>query len=127
MAPGVEVILPLSFPVRRMRRGHILKLILPGFEPETVNRDNRLVGLIAEAHMVRVAVLEQAGSLAQIASRLGMCRGNLANMMRISYLAPDIVTAIMEGHQPAGLKRKTLKATPLSLDWSEQRRPLGFA
>ena len=127
LAPGAEAIHHLSFPVQRMRRGHVVKLILPGSEPETVNRDNRLIGLIAEAHAVRNAVLEQTGSLAQIAARMGKCRGNLADMMRISYLAPDIVTAIIEGRQPAGLKRKTLMTTPLSLDWSEQRRQLGFA
>ncbi len=127
LAPGVEAIHHLSFAVQRMRRGHVVKLILPGSEPETVNRDSRLVGLIAEAHAVRHAVLDQTGSLAQIAARLGKCRGNLADMIRISYLAPAIITAIMEGRQPATLKRRTLMAMPLSLDWSEQRRQLGFA
>ena len=87
----------------------------------------RLVGLVAEAHAVRRAVLEQTGSLAQIATRLGKCRGHLADMMRISYLAPDIVDAIVAGRQPASLKRKTLMASQLSLDWAEQRRQLGFA
>ena len=127
LVPGVESIHHLSFPVQRMRRGQVVKLILPGSEPDTTNRDSRLVGLIAEAHAVQRTVLAQTGSLAQIASRLGKCRGNLADMMRISYLAPDIVAAIMEGRQPATVKRKTLMATPLSLDWAEQRQQLGFA
>ena len=69
-----------------------------------------------------------AASLAEeIAARLGKCRGHLADKMRISYLAPDIVAGIVEGRQPVSLKRKTLMATPLSLDWPEQRRQLGFA
>jgi len=127
LAPAVDAIHVLSFPVQRLRRGQVVKLILPGSEPILTTHDNRLAGLVAEAHAVRKAVLEQAGSLSQIAARLGKCRGNLADMMRISYLAPDIVAAIMEGRQPAPLKRKTLMATPLSLDWSEQRRQLGFA
>ena len=127
LAPGVGASHHLSFPVQRMRRGHVVKLILPGSELGTVNRDSRLVGLIVEAHAARNAVLEQTGSLAQIAASLGKCRGNLANMMRISYLAPDIVTAIMDGRQPTTLKRRILMATPLASDWSEQRRQLGFA
>jgi site-specific DNA recombinase len=127
LARGVEAHHHLGFPVQRLRRGQVVKLILPGSEPDMTNRDGRLVGLVAEAHAVRKAVLEQTGSLAQIAARLGKCRGNLADMMRISYLAPDIVTMIMEGRQPAALKRKTLMATPLSFDWSEQRRQLGLA
>ncbi len=127
LAPGVEFDHHLSFPVQRLRRGHVVKLILPGTEPDITNRDSRLVGLVAEAHAVRRAVLEQKGSLAQIATRLGKCRGHLADMMRISYLAPDIVDAIVAGRQPASLKRKTLMASQLSLDWAEQRRQLGFA
>ncbi len=113
--------------MQRLRRGQVVKLILPGSEPDTTNRDSRLVGLIAEAHALQKTVLGQTGSMAQIAGKLGKCRGSLADMIRISYLAPDIVTAIMEGRQPASLKRKKLMATPLSLDWSEQRQQLGFA
>lgn len=127
LAAGVDSNHRLSFPVQRLRRGQVVKLIFPGSEPDITNRDSRLVGLVAEAHVVRKAVLEQNGSLAQIASRLSKCRGHLAVMMRISYLAPDIVAAIVEGRQPVSLKRKTLMATQLSLDWSEQRRQLGFA
>ncbi|MDQ3540737.1 MAG: hypothetical protein M3440_08630 [Chloroflexota bacterium] len=126
LAPEDDTLHLLSFPVERLRRGQVVKLILPGSDPVSTNYDSRLVGLIVEAHVVRKMVLEQTGSLAQIAERLGKCRGNLADMIRISYLAPDIVTAIMEGRQPPSLKRKTLMANQLSLDWSEQRRQLGF-
>jgi len=117
----------LSFPVERLRGGKAVKLVISGSETVTANCDDRLVALVAEAHAARKAVLEQTGSLLQIADQLGRCRGALADMVRISYLAPDIVTAILEGRQPASLKRKTLMATKLSLDWSEQRRQLGFA
>jgi DNA invertase Pin-like site-specific DNA recombinase len=127
LAPGAVSNHHLSFPVQRLRRGQVVKLILPGSEPDIINRDSRLIRLVAEAHAARRTVLEQTGSLAQIAAQLGKCRGHLADMMRISYLAPDIVAAIVDGRQPVSLKRKTLMATPLSLDWSEQRRQLGFA
>ncbi|MGD9710812.1 MAG: recombinase family protein [Thermomicrobiales bacterium] len=126
LAPGIEAQHQISFPVQRMRRGQVVKLVLPDSEPITTNRDDRLVGLLAEAHAVRKSVLEQTGSLAQIAARLGKCRGHLADMIRISYLAPDIVAAIVDGRQPTSLKRKSLMAARLSLDWSEQRRQLGF-
>lgn len=127
LAADVDTFHLLSFPVERLRRGQTVKLLIPGSEPVTPNRDDRLVGLVAESHAARKAVFEYTGSMLQIAQRLGKCRGQLADMMRISYLAPDIVTAIIEGRQPASLKRKTLMAAKLSLDWSEQRRQLGFA
>ena len=117
----------LSMPVERIRRGQAVKLILPGPEPITTRADPRLIGLIAEAHLARRQVLERSGSLAQIAAQLGKCRGHLADMMRLSYLAPDIVAAILEGRQPPSLNRKTLAAAVLSPDWNQQRHQLGFA
>ena len=117
----------LSVPVERVRRSQAVKLILPGPEPIPTRADPRLIGLIAEAHLARKHVLERSGSLAQIAAQLGKCRGHLADMMRLSYIAPDIVAAILEGRQPASLNRKTLAATALSPDWNQQRHQLGFA
>ncbi|WP_300536658.1 recombinase family protein [Sphingosinicella sp.] len=126
LMPGSDQIHTLSSPVERLRRGHVIKLVFPGSEPATTNTDSNLIDLLAEAHAARQAVLEGKGSLAQIAARLGRCRGHLADRMRQSYLAPDIVAAILEGRQPRSLTRKKLLATPISADWEEQRRQLGF-
>jgi hypothetical protein len=121
LAPGLTMAHLPSTPVQRLRRGQTVKLILSGSEPSTRNRDrdSRQVALVAEAHLVRKAALEQRGSLAQIYALS-------TDMMRISYLAPDIVAAIMDGRQPTSLKRKTLMATSLSSDWTERRRQPGF-
>lgn len=126
LIPGSDHIHMLSSPIERLRRGHVIKLVFPGSEPATTNTDSSLIDLLAEAHAARQAVLEGKGSLAQIAARLGRCRGHLADRMRQSYLAPDIVTAILEGRQPASLTRKKFLATHVSPDWEEQRRQLGF-
>jgi len=49
-------------------------------------------------------------------------------LVRISFLAPDIVAAILEGRQPGTLTRhKLARMTDLPLEWDEQRRTLGFA
>jgi len=43
------------------------------------------------------------------------------------FLAPDIIEDIIAGRQPADLTAdKLIKTNPLSLDWSEQKRKLGF-
>jgi site-specific DNA recombinase len=52
---------------------------------------------------------------------------HLWQLLRISYLAPDIITAIVEGRQPASLTgRRLLRVTNLPLDWPRQRAILGF-
>lgn len=56
-----------------------------------------------------------------------MCRAHLADMIRLSWLAPDIVTSILDGAQPESLTRARLIGVRLSPDWTEQRRQLGFS
>ena len=52
----------------------------------------------------------------------------LWQLLRISWLAPDIISAIVEGRHPAGLTgRRLLRAAQLPLKWSEQREFLGFS
>ena len=47
--------------------------------------------------------------------------------LRLAYLAPDIVTAIVDGQQPPGLTANTLmKNTRLPFRWEAQRKRLGF-
>lgn len=46
---------------------------------------------------------------------------------QLAFLAPDIQQAILDGHQPAGLTIKRLLASKLPLEWSAQRKVLGFA
>ncbi|WPZ04150.1 recombinase family protein [Blastomonas marina] len=52
-------------------------------------------------------------------------RRHMERTARLSYLAPDIVVAIMDGEQPAHLSaRKLVRAASLPLDWAAQRRML---
>jgi len=49
-------------------------------------------------------------------------------LARLSYLAPDIVSAIIEGRQPPSLSgRRLLRAADLPFDWEGQRALLGFS
>ena len=49
-------------------------------------------------------------------------------MARFSYLAPDIIAAIMEGKQPTELTASTLVRAPtVPVCWQSQREAFGFA
>jgi hypothetical protein len=49
-------------------------------------------------------------------------------LVRLSYLAPDITEAILDGRQPRDLTvDKLLAHSRLPLGWHEQRTVLGFA
>ena len=49
-------------------------------------------------------------------------------LVRLSYLAPDITKAILDGRQPGDLTaEKLLEHSRLPLAWHDQRIALGFA
>ena len=49
-------------------------------------------------------------------------------MLRLTYLAPDITRAILDGRHPRDFTaQKLLSQSRLPLGWPEQRRILGFA
>jgi DNA invertase Pin-like site-specific DNA recombinase len=128
-AEGEPLILSLS--AVKVRRGHQLRLVIPG--PETIRidaakRDEKLVALIAEAHQARQLVLDSPRkSLAAIAAANGRCRTRLGKLAALACLARDIVTAIVEGRQPTMLSASTLLSSDLPLCWKDQRKLLGFS
>jgi site-specific DNA recombinase len=115
----------------RVRRGHQLRLIVPGPESvraRPVRRDDKLVAVVAEARQARELVLAKPEqSIASIAKEQGRCRARLSRLVALSCLAPDIVTAIIEGKQPEHLTANRLMGIALPLSWAEQRTALGFS
>lgn len=61
-----------------------------------------------------------------LAHRFGRTPGYFARLIRLNYLAPDIVAAIVDGSHPHSLDRKTLASAHIPLDWAVQRRMFGF-
>lgn len=86
------------------------------------------VGLLVEAKAAADLVGSHHGrSLNAIAAEHGRCRTHLGKLVALTCLAPDIVTAIIEGKHPQTLRKRKLLAAELPLSWSDQRSALGFA
>jgi len=121
----------LSLTAAKVRRGHQLRLVIPGPSQPTsppANRDEKLVSLIAEAHAARQLILAAPDqSIATIAASANRCRTRLAKLAALACLSPDIVTAIVEGRHPAALTARILQDSDLPLAWADQRTTLGFA
>ena len=60
--------------------------------------------------------------------RLSVRGDHLTTLVRLSYLAPEIVCTILAGRQPVELSAKRLMALAKDLpnDWRQQRQYLGF-
>lgn len=92
--------------------------------------DQNLIQLVAQSLSIREQFLSGSDdSIEAMTRRLGANRGRLAMLMRLSYLSPAIVRAILAGRQPAELSATRLlkAANHLPLQWEEQAKHLGFA
>ena len=86
--------------------------------------------MIAEALAIRNRLLSGPDdSIEAMIERLGIARGRLTSLVRLSYLAPHIVRALIEGRQPIELTPTRLLRLSKDLPhgWKEQRLFLGFA
>jgi site-specific DNA recombinase len=89
-----------------------------------------LVELIKEAFTIRNQLLSGShDSIEAMSGRLGMNKGRLTSLVRLSYLGPEIVRALLAGSQSNALTPNRLPRLSKDLphDWKEQRCFLGFA
>lgn len=86
------------------------------------------LGLVVKAWMAREAATAAGDrTIAEIATGHGYTKDYFGVLLRIAYLAPDIVAAILDGRQPVQLNRQRLaRATNLPFDCHGQRQMLGF-
>ncbi len=64
-----------------------------------------------------------------LARSLKLEPGWVAEVLRLTTLAPDIIESVLDGRQPRDLNLHTLRGRrdQLPRDWGEQRKALGFA
>src|SRR5262245_27780026 len=106
-----------------VRRGHELRIVVRAHQDFQRKPDPVLLRLLAHASAAQKMVL--SGEPNPVVAKYG--KRHLWQLLRISWLAPDILTAITEGRQPVQLTgRKLLRATNIPLDWSAQRAFFGF-
>ncbi len=68
-----------------------------------------------------------APSLTAFAAEQGISQSYATRLLRLAWLAPDIVEAVFAGCQPTNLTASRLmQDTRIPTDWQEQRRTLGF-
>jgi len=95
----------------------------------TAKPDARLVKLLLRARRFHAALVGNGGlRFAALAGQEGVSQSYFTRVLRLSYLAPDIAQAILDGRQPRDLTAdKLLAHSRLPLAWHEQRTVLGFA
>jgi hypothetical protein len=117
----------ITEPVALRRAGREMALLV-GSTVAADRSDPSLVRLIAKAWALREALVSSAApSLTAFATEQGISQSYATRLVRLAWLAPDIVEAILAGCQPPNLMASRLmRDTRIPTDWQEQRRALGF-
>ena len=113
---------------RLARVGRGVRLLIDGAD-RTPSPDPSLLRMLARAHAVKTRLVENPElSAHDIAREEQLSAAHLYMVLRLAWLAPDIVSSIVDGRQPPQLSAKTLmrRAARLPPDWDAQRRLLGF-
>jgi hypothetical protein len=127
-APAGGAILKLKVKARLQRVGREMKLVVLNAEDRTI-ADPGLLRIFARAHDFQERLMQDPDlTVPAIASQERLTIGYLSRLLRLPSLAPDIVTAIINGKHPPELSAKRLVRLALKLptDWAEQRKLLGF-
>ena len=100
--------------------------LLPRTVPDAKPRKT-LVSLMRMARSFQEFIFENRQlSIEEAAARHRRKGGFFARVLRLNYLAPDIIASIMDGTQPPELSRKALLYGHIPSDWAHQRAMLGF-
>ena len=90
--------------------------------------DLSLVKLLVKAHHLKEIFFNGGGtSIQALAQKEGVNPSYFTRLIRLTFLAPDIVQAILEGSHPVTLTASQLiMNTRFPYDWDGQRKQLGF-
>jgi site-specific DNA recombinase len=124
---GGDGLTTIELPFNIVRRDNGAKVLATGGSmPAVDSSTSALVKAIARGYAWRQQLLNgRARSTAEIAQKEGVTRRYVARLLRLGFLAPDIIAGILANKQPAQLIVDRLRG-PIPVDWNEQRRLFGF-
>ncbi len=118
---GLTTEIPMTF---RRRAGKAV-IVLPNGERAIERRealiDNAMVKLVARGHRWHHQLFDgRHASIADIAKSENINPSFVSRILRLAYLSPTIVEAILNGQFPAHLTMKRLME-PFPMEWERQR------
>jgi site-specific DNA recombinase len=121
-------VLTLKVKARLQRVGREMRMLVENAGHQTL-ADPGLLRIIARGHDIHACLMQSTDlTLHAIANQEHVTPGYISRLLRLPLLAPDIVTAIVNGKNPPQLTAKKLMrlALEIPIDWTEQRKLLGF-
>ncbi len=117
----------IDSPIALKRRGVEAKLVVGGDSAMAIEPDENLIEAIATARKLFADLQSgEAASVLELATRHNVDRSHISRTLPLAFLAPDIVTAIIDGRTEPGLTLSRIKRLKLPASWQDQRQLLGI-
>ena len=119
----------ISIPMQLKRRGGRKEVLVPpgleGTRPTRSPGQQPLLTALARAfHWQQLLDEGRYVSVTELAEALALDRSYVGRLLRLTLLAPDIITAIVEGRERNGLSLQELTQR-VPVRWDEQRETFG--
>jgi hypothetical protein len=113
----ITVHVPMKFAIRGGRKTVLYEAVAA---PRAVRTDNALLKALSRAHRWRVKIESgEYASITELAKTELVNESYACRLLRLTLLAPTIVTEILDGRQSPALTLKRL-ICPLPARWDEQ-------
>jgi DNA invertase Pin-like site-specific DNA recombinase len=125
---AVERTVALTMPCRLRRIGMEMRLLIDASASSNRRQpDYSLHRLLARAYRYREMVMGSEGkTMRQLAAQAGVCSSYFTRVLRLSFLAPAVVKAILNDRHPIELTAKRLASQlHFPIAWDDQRALLG--
>lgn len=112
----------ITVPIRFERRGGRKTILSPvPYAPSSPKHDNALIKALARAHRWRRMIeTGEYPSITELAKAERINQSYACRLLRLTLLAPDIVSTILDGQQADDMTLKKLTET-FPIVWNEQR------
>src|ERR1700736_4238408 len=115
-------------PMQLRRRGVELRLVINGNDGARASckTDQSLLRAVARAHCwFDDLVSGRCGSMVEIARRDGVGKQYVSRLIRLAFLAPEMVERIVAGRQPPELTAQALRTGrfDIPVGWGRKREP----
>ena len=118
----------IETPLTLRRRGVEAKLIIGDDPADAFDPDMKLITAIGQARRWTADLQTgKATSVQELAARENLDRSHVSGILPLAFLAPDIITAIIEGRTGPDLTVTKLKRIKLPASWQAQRALFGIA
>jgi hypothetical protein len=119
-----EPVITLTVPARLKRAGMETRLLIEGAGGAARRRpDHSLCRILVQAHQYNAMVMRNdAKTMEQLAAEVGVGGSYFSRILRLSFLAPEVVKAILRDRHPIELTAKRLaNDVRLPIAWDAQR------